>query len=230
MHEASLYRQNSFLTLTYADAPAGLVYRDHKLFLRRFVKARGSVRYFCAGEYGEKLGRPHFHTILFGAGFPDEKYFCKSPSGFKLYTSDALTKLWSHGHVTYGRVTFESAAYCARYVMEKVTGDMAAEHYAGRAPERAWMSLKPGIGAEWFDRFGASDVRPDGKVVVNGVECNAPKFYRRRIAERYPQAAKRLAASGHRQIIKGIADSSDARLRAKEVVKRAQLSKLKHKL
>jgi len=33
------------------------------------------------------------------------------------------------GHCEIGALTFESAAYVARYIMKKVNGDLAAEHY-----------------------------------------------------------------------------------------------------
>ena len=62
-----------------------------------------------------------------------------------------------------GDVSFQSAGYVARYSLKKVNGDLAAAHYRrvdpdtgevfDLVPEFAHMSLKPGIGASWFDRF-----------------------------------------------------------------------------
>ena len=54
-----------------------------------------------------------------------------------------------------GDMTFESAAYVARYCMKKVTGDAAEEHYmvvdsetgeylGHKKPEYATMSRRPG--------------------------------------------------------------------------------------
>lgn len=182
MHEASLHEENCFVTLTYARALPSLEYRDFKLFLKRLRRDR-PVRYFMAGEYGERFARPHFHAILFGVSFADRKYFKKSPSGEVLYTSVSLSRLWPHGFASVGTVSAESAAYVARYTLKKSgvkedydyvdedTGEILSRH-----PEFTRMSLKPGIGALWLERY-RSDVYPQGTVVVDGVEVKAPRYY-----------------------------------------------------
>ena len=87
------------------------------------------IRYYMAGEYGELYRRPHYHACLFGIDLADKQYFCKSPTGEKLYISKTLQALWPMGHITIGAVTFESAAYVARYVMKKINGQQQKEHY-----------------------------------------------------------------------------------------------------
>ena len=114
-------------------------------------------------EYGEDFSRPHFHACLFNCFFGDRKRIPGGASGSPLYRSDTLERLWPYGFSSIGDVTFESAAYVARYVMKKVTGDAAEAHYTTvnvetgeisvRTPEFNKMSLKPGIGAAWFDKF-----------------------------------------------------------------------------
>lgn len=49
MHEASLYNVNSFVTLTYANAPVSLVHRDYQLFQKRLVRLNGPTRFFMGG-------------------------------------------------------------------------------------------------------------------------------------------------------------------------------------
>lgn len=191
VHEASLHEQNCFITLTYAaehlPVNGSLVYSDFQRFMKRLRKRFFSVRFFCAGEYGEKDGRPHFHACLFGMDFPDKVYFKKSPSGEKLYRSAVLEDLWPVGFSTIGAVTFESAAYVARYVMKKLTGDGEKEYHIvdpstgevwKRAKEFCHMSRRDGIGKDWL-RLYAQDVMTNGTVVVRGKEAGAPKFYRR---------------------------------------------------
>ena len=100
MHEASLYERNCFITLTYNDAhlPANrnLEYSDFQKFMKRFRKRFPStkIRFYMAGEYGEKFGRPHFHACIFNFDFPDRKYLKTTGSGSKLYTSKLLESLW----------------------------------------------------------------------------------------------------------------------------------------
>ena len=48
--------------------------------------------------------------------------------------SAALESLWPYGFSTIGDVTFESAAYVARYVLKKVTGSDAQDHYRAVSP------------------------------------------------------------------------------------------------
>lgn len=181
LHEAKMHKQNSFLTLTYADdnlpANNSLCYRDFQLFMKRLRKHAGvSLRFFMCGEYGNETARPHYHALIFGYQFPDLLYWKKSPSGYAVYRSATLESLWTFGNSMIGDVSRESAGYVARYCMKKVTGDRAEAHYNGREPEFAHMSLKPGIGTEWFRRYG-SDCLPCDYVVADGVKVPVPRFY-----------------------------------------------------
>lgn len=235
MHEV-----NSFVTLTYKDDPGTLVYRDFQLFSKRLRKKRGRFRFYVAGEYGETLGRPHFHAILFGVGFPDQEYLGKSPAGFRLYKSEELSSVWQMGHAAVGGVTFESAAYCARYVMKKITGERAEEHYDGRRPEFARMSngggrrsdgsRNRGIGEPWFVRFGATDVAPGGKVVVNGHEANAPRYYMKLLQRRNPVEYERLVEERRLAGLRNFGEQAPKRLEDRQAVARARVSMLKRKI
>lgn len=229
MHEASMHDNNSFVTLTYKEAPQSLVYRDFQLFMRRVRKEYGYARYFMCGEYGEAGGRPHFHAVLFGLSFPDRASLGKSDSGFRVFRSNALSALWPAGFASVGDVTFESAAYVARYVVKKVTGMDAEAFYGEREPEFARMSLKPGIGARWLDRFW-SDVFPSGKVVSRGFVSNAPRFYRKKFAARFPDVARRQSFEQLEVVASRVEDNTPARLEAKESVELARLAMLKRKI
>lgn len=229
MHEASLHENNVFVTLTYKEAPESLNYVDYPLFMRRLRKARGYARFFCAGEYGEENARPHYHAVLFGVSFGDGVYLGKSPAGFRLYRSDELSALWKLGHCSYGDVTFNSAAYVARYVMKKVTGDASEAHYAGRMPEFCRMSLKPGIGERWLDKYW-SDVFPQGKVVSRGHLANAPRYYRKKFAARFPELARSQSFDQLEEKAGRLEEEAPSRLAAKEAVNEARLGMLKRKL
>lgn len=141
----------------------------------------GRVRFFACGEYGERLRRPHYHVLLFGFGFPDKVLFKTSSSSsgpIRTYVSSFLSRLWPYGFSLIGDVTFESAAYVARYVTKKITGAMAAKHYGSLKPEFTVMSRRPGIGAGWLAKYGREVYRRDGSsVVVRGREVAPPRFY-----------------------------------------------------
>lgn len=242
LHEASLHENNAFITLTYSDSnlPRGgsLDYSDFQNFMKRLRKRIGTkVRFYCGGEYGEEQMRPHFHACLFGYDFPDKLYYKKTGSGESIYTSKLLESLWPLGLSSVGSVTFESAAYIARYCVQKVTGDLAEAHYRvvtedgeiiDRVPEFNHMSLKPGIGRPWLEKF-RTDVFPRDYVVVNGVKTKPPKYYDRLFEKEDPGAFSEIVAQreldGYSQKLLG--EQSDARLAVKEQIAVARKSMLK---
>lgn len=235
VHESSLSESNCFLTLTYSDdflpACRSLLYRDFQLFMKRLRKRfhHERIRFFMCGEYGELSGRPHFHACLFGFDFPDKLFFRRVGSGFDIYTSVVLDGLWAKGFASLGAVTFESAAYVARYIMKKVTGDLAVEHYGGRVPEFAHMSLKPGIGARWFDKY-VSDVFPGDYVVVNGMKVRPPKYYDKRLCKMDEDNFAMVSMLRDQGARLRFEDNSAERLAVKEVVTRARIRGLRRVL
>ena len=258
MHEASLYEDNCFVTLTYDDDNLpkcnSLVPRDLQLFMKRlrkfFSKERKindvlwpsrTVRFYGCGEYGDRFGRPHYHILLFNADFLDKSYWRQTPSGNRQYRSAELEKLWSRegrpiGNCEIGSVSFESAAYVARYCVKKVTGDKANEHYhcyddEGRSfyrvPEFGRMSNKPGIGQPWLDKFH-TDVYNQDFVLVRGKKMRPPKFYDEKYSFMYPSEfeniefeRKRKDWLAFRDVRK---DNVPARLAVKEEIAAARLS------
>lgn len=243
MHEASLHELNCFVTLTYDDdhypVRGDLRYPDYQAFMKRLRKFADPmrVRFYMCGEYGPENWRPHFHACLFGFDFLDKTYWSRSPAGERLYRSADLERLWPFGFSSVGAVSFESAAYIARYCVQKITGRDADAYYAREddngpfqlTPPFNHMSLKPGIGAPWLDRF-QTDVYPRDYVVVNGVECRAPKYYDKLFGR---ADADTFEALKEARILEGRArfeDNTDARLAVKEVVQRARITSLERKM
>lgn len=239
MHEASLSDLNSFITLTYDDdhlpMRGQLVYEDYQRFMKRLRKAaRTKVRFFMCGEYGEETQRPHYHAILFGWDFPDKEPWRKLDSGCKVYTSKMLERLWPFGHSSIGTVTFESAAYVARYCVKKVTGKGAYQAYQRvdeygeyqLQPEFAHMSLKPGIGAPWLEKFKA-DVYPHDYVVVNGKETKPPKYYDKLLSVSDAELMEWIKFSRGVEAEKKLDDNSLERLAVKETVAAARLNQFR---
>lgn len=246
VHEASLHPDNIFITLTYDNEnlpPHGsLYYRHYQLFMKRLLvhTARHTdrplgVRFYMCGEYGESFGRPHYHAILFNYDLPDKKLW-KLERGNPLYTSQTLTDLWTHGHTSVGSVTFESAAYVARYIMKKVTGPAAENHYntidpetgevlAERTPEFTNMSRRPGIAAKWFDKY-MDDVFPDDFVVLRGKKVSPPRYYTSRYELLYPDEVARLKRARKKRSEKRAHDSTPERLKVREQVLESRVARL----
>ncbi len=245
MHEAQMHTQNCFITLTYDDAhlpsDRSLHYRDFQLFIKRLRKRYPGrrIRYYMAGEYGENFGRPHWHACIFGLDFDDKKLWKRTAANSVLYRSKDLELLWPFGYSSIGDVTFESAAYVARYIMKKVTGKNAAEHYqeidpdtgeiTNRTPEFTKMSLKPGIGYEWYKQY-TSDVYPHDYVVVRGKKVKPPKYYDKKYKIDNPYEFDELLYIREKSSKLNYADNTPERLLVKEQVAKAKLQKLKRNL
>ena len=239
MHEASLYKANCFVTLTYDDQHlphrGQLEYPDFQKFMKRLRKtALSGVRFYMCGEYGPTTWRPHFHACLFNYDFPDRVYWGTGESGEKTYTSETLAKLWPFGFTLVGDVTFESAAYVARYCVQKVTGKAADAHYRRTdaegtyqlRPEFNKMSLKPGIGADWY-KFYKADVYPHDYTVVRTAKCKPPKYYDKLLKREEPDTLAEIKERREQQAAERQHDNTWQRLKAKETVQQARANMLK---
>lgn len=236
MHEAQLWPSNAFVTLTYDDEHlpenSSLKYRDFQLFMKRLRKTGRKVRFFMCGEYGETFARPHFHACLFNCHFDDLRPYRRLPSGSLIGTSETLEALWPNGFSSVGDVTFESAAYVARYTIKKFmvpeverlgTVDMSTGELTLREKEFVHMSLKPGIGFEWFRKF-RSDVFEHDYVIVNGLKVKPPKYYDRLLTVLDPESKEFVDLERYRKSFDFEDDARSDRLRARETVTRARLS------
>lgn len=236
MHEKRMFMFNSFVTLTYDNAhlPKGgtLVRRDPQLFLKRLRKEYGKgIRFYGCGEYGELSRRPHYHFILFNFQCPGLKYYKSVAMGEKLYTSDAIAKLWPFGFNVVGDVSFKSCAYVARYVTGKIKGDNAKEHYLSVStdgevtdllPEFSMMSRRPGIGAAWFAKYGSETYEWDS-VIMNGKEVRPPRFYDTRFELVDSHRLGKLKEKRRRAAVLQKDDNTTARRMVKEQVARLNL-------
>ena len=193
MHESEMHEENCFITLTFDQAnletrsnPQSLDVKEYQRFMKRLRKRYGkNIRFFHCGEYGDENKRPHYHAIIFGFDFKDKKSW-SNRDGNKLYISEALKELWPYGFSTIGEVTFQSAAYVARYIMKKHKGEGAEDHYTRWCPitgegipvdpEYCTMSRMPGIGRTWLEKYKA-DVYPHDYVVINNHKVKPPRYY-----------------------------------------------------
>lgn len=242
MHENQSHELSIFVTLTYDQEPEGrsLVKSHYQSFMKRLRKYhKKPIRYFHCGEYGETTSRPHYHAILFGIDFADKKKHTTTPLGETLYSSETLERIWGHGHCLIGSVSEQSCNYVARYILKKITGESAQNHYETlnldtgeiirRTPEYITMSLKPAIGADWFDKY-ASDVFPSDSVISRGKETGVPKYYTRRHLQSFPDQEKPIKYARIKKAASRKADNTPERLSVRKTVKLAQISTLKREI
>lgn len=191
VQEGQLHDQNCFITLTYAPehlpTDGSLIKYHFQDFMKRLRKhfSPQIIRYFMCAEYGENFNRPHYHACLFNVDFPDKDPI-KSNEGMTLYASPQLDSIWQKGFCSIGNLTFETAAYTARYIMKKINGDRAAEHYTTThpltgdlihlEPEYSNMSLRPAIGKLWLAKY-QTDLYPSDFIIYKNRKIKIPRYY-----------------------------------------------------
>lgn len=211
MAEASQWQENYFVTLTYSEenllplydycvsrktGDVGVYPSLRKEDMAKFMKDLRSaldyrygvdnVRFYGCGEYGSKGGRPHLHILLFNCPLPDVRVVTNI-KGEKYMQSDFLEKVWKKGFVHIGEVTWDSAAYVARYMLKKSKGTSEKEYLMycnaqGASPqinEFTNGSRKPGIGYGFYADNKDRIYKYDQVLLPNGFVLKPNKYYDR---------------------------------------------------
>jgi len=166
-----------FITLKYNDTNLPITHngyhtlsrRDLQLFFKRLRKQRtkkenrqNPIRYFAAGEYGGKIGRPHYHVILFNATPPQiaeawsysrdvyttVKYKRKQAHGCS-HREVKSKQRFSIGHVHYGSekgVTEAAAGYTLKYILKPKQN----WQYDDDDSQPEFLHMSKGIGAGYL--------------------------------------------------------------------------------
>lgn len=165
MLEERSHSHSSFITLTYRDEEVpqaicdgnhALVLRpkDLTLFIKRWRKLHGPIRFFAVGEYGspDHTSRPHYHAVMYGVPPTPE-------------TEDKVLSTWGKGHITVAPLEKERILYCAYYTVKKWTKPGIDELY-GRPAEFSRQSRRPGIGALAIPYLASLYERRDGSFAL----------------------------------------------------------------
>ena len=255
VHEAKLHDRNCFITLTFNDEAlkdrghSSVAVRDMQLFLKRLRKKSSvKIRVFYCGEYGDILGRPHYHACLFNWDFEDKKRWRKNGRGDVIYRSELLAQLWPFGFSSVGALTWESAAYVARYLIKKQVGKAARNgcsmstavlnyrtgRIEPRSQEFARMSRggrtpqgenQGGIGRLWADRYQKDWYRIDG-CVHEGRRLRLPRYYDSRYELVDREHLEEVKAKRVGKAEEHAYDQTEERLRAREMVKKSKMGRL----
>lgn len=249
-HEASLYDNNTFLTLTVDEDHLPwhgslnqkllsafckrLRHEALRIHNPRYKNSRPNtltlggttLRYFACGEYGTTTKRAHYHALLFGLWPQDATVY-----GADTFTSETLSQLWQEGSHQFSRVNPDRIAYTCGYTVKKMgtlrdrtaygVVDPETGEYVEREPEFAVMSRRPGIGHGWFEKY-QSDLRR-GFLNHERTEVAIPRFYERKYQETHPEEVeyrKQLRARLRNQ--RDPIEATKQRLRTKEAVARAR--------
>ena len=201
VHEASMYEDNSFITLTYSDenlVNPKLNYEDFQLFMKRLRKRTSqTVGMFVTGEYGEKNKRPHWHAIVFNWRPADCIYQYTTDNADRVYSSKTLgpftpdevsdckswdrQPLWPFGKCEIGQVTFKSAGYVARYAAKKLVHKDQVDDYQPISKK----SSKQAIGKKFLESY-YKDIFNYGECRIDGQSMAIPRYYIKWLEKNHP--------------------------------------------
>lgn len=168
-------RNSTFATVTYDDPhlprDGSLKRGDAKKLMHRLrMHYRrhtdiGDYKYICVGEYGDKLGRPHYHMILIGV---------------PLDQSFHLAREWSYGTVDLKPLLPGGIRYVIKYIDKQVHGKYAEELYGDM--EQPFMLQSRGIGERYMlanlDHMLAYEY-----INKNGARSSIPHYYRDKLSK-----------------------------------------------
>lgn len=231
---------SNFITLTYdskslpvsASGYSTLCKRDVQLFFKRLRKAHAGVgkksertiKYFCVGEYGGKIGRPHYHIILFNADVTKiqeawsqrrwyiNKVEAKRRSSNSRGEKGALYRIVKkavrqhNGQIHYGDsrgVTEASVGYCLKYMMESKDDSAAPPDYD---VEKEFRLMSKGLGVSYLN---AQNMRWHHEDLANrmymeielGRKVAMPRYYKERIYNKKEKVVVK-ESSQHRMVDK----------------------------
>lgn len=195
-----------FITLTYAPehlpSDLSLNHKHWQDFAKRLRSEIGPFRFLMCGEYGEKGGRPHYHAIIFGHDFRQDRYIWRETK-HPLFRSHTLESAWGKGHCSIGEVNLSTIRYVCGYIRKKIKGK--AKTQTGKdglrpyelynsetgeihevTPEYAQMSRMPGLGAAFYEKYG-DQIRNHDTVVLDGRELRVPDYYNRITRRDHPE-------------------------------------------
>lgn len=254
LHETITFPDSYFLTLTVSDetrdqkVSTSLDKKDLQKFFKRLrhhfdgvryvrdIKTNNMVnpiRYYACGEYGDQSDREHYHACVFNLDIDDLEFY-KYSGEYSLYISKTLDDIWQKGHVIIGSVTFDSAAYCARYMLKKQKGKdkkplVREETGEILEPEFVTMSRRPGLGRYWFRDY-ITDVYPSDFIIVNGKKSNVPRTYDEWLKDHDEAFLEEIKGQREINADQFIDNNTPERLKVREQCAKARVKNLTRKL
>lgn len=181
-HEMEYYKEMCFITLTYDEEHLPEDESLHKPDLQKFFKrlranTKKDIKYFACGEYGEDLGRPHYHAIILGVSLLDPVFDTRE---FRELSQPQLrrSKIWTNGFVHVGTVTPDSVRYVTDYVKKKLTGRLGTETYGSK--ESPFQLVSQGLGKRYVLN-NMETLLKHQYFSVQGVRFSLPRYYKKHL-------------------------------------------------
>ncbi len=196
------------VTLTYNDDSIGLRNRFGKYDLKyshiqsfmkrlRYYFPHRIIKYKVAGEYGHEGDRPHWHLLIYGVDFREDKVFLKQTENSIIYTSPILEKTWGNGYVSLGELNQKSIRYVLKYITKAVynVGEWYSKGF--EVPPMIRQSTK--LGFTFAKRYVSEIVRLK-QCVIGEYTYSIPRYFRDKFKQKYPLIWSRYTGSNLRYL------------------------------
>lgn len=186
IEQQSAYRRGlgcSFLTLTYNDSAIPFTSTGHRTllksdlqkFLKRFRRYRQDdhkplVKFLACGEYGDKMARPHYHLIIFGADSVECLYYAR--------------RAWDKsekGLVQCGALQAGGITYVLKYITKSNTTPEIRDFYESNGVQPPFIQHSQGFAGDWIKRHADDIAKAGYKFVSRGKVRLYPEFVRDRV-------------------------------------------------
>lgn len=191
--ESLSYKNTCFITLTYRQNKKGqnLNKKDLQLFIKRLRKNNKiNIKYFGAGEYGEKKGRAHYHLIILGWKPNDIKRLPNeySKKGLALYTSKIIQNEWGLGRITIQPFAKDEIGYLSLYIgnNEFLEENINKEALKYKKKALIKIQLKHGILKESYN-VKTNETYITKNIKIKDMEIEAYKAYKKEYNEIIPK-------------------------------------------
>lgn len=217
VHEASIHKENIFLTLTYDEAhleSPRLQYEHFQTFMKdlRNHNPQQTISMMVTGEYGEINKRPHWHALLFNYRPTDQSHKYTTQRGEQVYVSQTIQDIWGKGNIEYGSITMDSAGYVARYAAKKLVHGRDQEHDFHPIHK---TSSKHAIGKSWIQQNWRQTFN-DGYIIIPGNKEKAgiPRYYVDWLKKQIPDEYIRYVTQQREETIK----LAESKARKEEII------------
>lgn len=189
IEENKYHKKKCFITLTFDNkilqkgneygAKCKFLYHieNSKEYVQKFIKRlrkhfkNDRITYFAVGEYGEKTKRCHWHIILWGINFEEDRQPTrKSKSGKDMFTSPTLDRLWDCGICVIEDININNTVYCTQYILKKF------KRKDDRYKEKIMYSNRSKISCKWARRN--YNIIKQGTIKEDNKIFSIPKSYK----------------------------------------------------
>lgn len=243
INENQYHKKSCFITLTFDNkilingnkygANCSFIYHieNSKKYFTNFIKRlrkkfnNEKLTYFRVAEYGEKTKRPHYHVILWGEDFKnDRKEVELSKSGHTMYESQILSNLWGCGRCVIEDINSNNIIYTAQYTLKKFKNNETEKRYKSKIA----FSNRSKLSVKWVRR-NYNNIIKGYLEDKEGKKYKVPESYKKNLKESEKETYKNAYLKYEQKIMELLENESEKE-RIQRQIKKEKILEMQKKL